>query len=204
MLSAQATVVTIPAGVTSINALTPCPLEAGPNSPNDAGTACAPDEDTVTLSAEGLRRSSQKENVFPVHQTGVLEDEAAQLSQGEKQNTAPGELTSEEKKQVEELTRRDNEVRTHEQAHKSVGGQYAGAITYTYQSGPDGKRYAVGGEVSIDVSEDDTPEETIKKMEIVRRAALAPAEPSGADRQVAARASAKAARARQELQTEKA
>ncbi|MEQ9335590.1 MAG: putative metalloprotease CJM1_0395 family protein, partial [Miltoncostaeaceae bacterium] len=30
--------------------------------------------------------------------------------------------------------------------HAAAGGQYAGAPSFTYQTGPDGKRYAVGGE----------------------------------------------------------
>ena len=53
--------------------------------------------------------------------------------------------------------------------------------------GPDGNRYAIGGEVSIDVAPvDGDPEATIAKMEIVKAAALAPAEPSAQDRKVAA------------------
>jgi len=108
-------------------------------------------------------------------------------------------LTDEEQAQVDELKARDREVRTHEQAHKSAGGQYAGAISYQYQRGPDGRRYAVGGSVPIDVSPvPDDPPATIRKMQQVRRAALAPAEPSSADRQVAAQASRTESQARRE------
>jgi len=100
-----------------------------------------------------------------------------------------GELTDAEKAQVEELKKIDREVRAHEQAHKNVGGQYAGSISYEYQVGPDGQRYAVGGEVPIDVSPvEGDPEATVRKMEIVIAAALAPAEPSAQDRAVAAQA----------------
>lgn len=104
---------------------------------------------------------------------------------------APGDLNAEEKQVVEQLKARDREVRDHEQAHARVGGPYAGEPSYTYQAGPDGKRYAVGGEVPIDVAPvEGDPEATIAKMEIVKAAALAPAEPSGQDRKVAALADA--------------
>ena len=55
-------------------------------------------------------------------------------------------------KLVRELQQSDAEVRRHEAAHAAAGGEFAGAPTFTYQTGPDGKRYAVGGEVSIDTS----------------------------------------------------
>jgi hypothetical protein len=92
----------------------------------------------------------------------------------------------------------------HEQAHSAVGGQYAGAPSYEYESGPDGKRYAVGGEVSMDVSAEKTPADTIRKMQQVKAAALAPAEPSGQDYKVAADATQKEQSARSELAKEQA
>ena len=74
-------------------------------------------------------------------------------------------LSKEEQAQVAKLKARDAEVRAHEQAHKNVGGQYAGAISYEFQKGPDGRSYAVGGEVPIDASEiAGDPEATIEKM----------------------------------------
>ncbi len=102
-----------------------------------------------------------------------------------------GELTREEQQrleQLQELEQRDQEVRAHEQAHKAVAGQHAGPIRYEFVQGPDGRRYAVAGEVPIDLTPAPTPEETIAKMEQVRRAALAPAEPSDSDRRIAAEA----------------
>jgi hypothetical protein len=102
--------------------------------------------------------------------------------------------------EIAKLVSRDQEVRTHEQAHAAVGGRYAGAPSYTYERGPDGKRYAVGGEVGIDASPiPSDPEATLRKMEVVIRAALAPAEPSGQDRQVAAQAQAQMAEAYAQL-----
>lgn len=113
------------------------------------------------------------------------------------------ELTEEEQAEVEDMKDRDAEVRTHENAHKSAGGQYAAAPSYTYETGPDGKRYITDGEVSIDIGEESDPQDTITKMQVVKRAALAPAQPSAQDRQVYAEASQKEAQARQELNEQK-
>ncbi|MCC8180668.1 MAG: hypothetical protein LIP23_07150 [Planctomycetes bacterium] len=118
---------------------------------------------------------------------------------GEAERGSARDLDDAEQRQVQELKQRDQEVRTHEQAHKAVGGQYAGSISYDYQQGPDGQRYAVGGEVSIDVSKEKDPESTIRKMQQVRAAALAPAQPSSQDQSVAAQAVQTEAEARQEL-----
>ena len=102
--------------------------------------------------------------------------------------------------QVRQLASREREVIAHEQAHSAVGGRYAGAPSYSYTRGPDGRSYISGGEVSIDVSPvPNDPEATLRKMEVVQRAALAPAEPSGQDLRVAAAARAIAAQARAEL-----
>lgn len=119
--------------------------------------------------------------------------------------TGKSELTDEEKEQVRKLEQRDAEVRRHEQAHKAAAGQYAsGGPSFEFQEGPDGKQYAVGGEVQIDTSPvEGDPEATIEKMQQVRRAALAPGEPSGQDRQVAAQSAAAANQARSELAKEK-
>jgi|GEM_PF-605382 len=110
-------------------------------------------------------------------------------------------LTPEEEKQVQELKSRDTEVRAHEAAHLAAAGGHAqGGASFTYQTGPDGKKYAVGGEVSVDTSSvDGNPEATIQKARQIRAAALAPAQPSSQDMNVAARASKMEVQARQEL-----
>ncbi len=115
-----------------------------------------------------------------------------------------GELSDEAAQQVEQLQARDREVRTHEQAHVAAAGPYLrGGPTYSYQKGPDGRRYAVGGEVQIDASPvEGDPEATLRKAQTVRAAALAPAEPSSADRSVAAAATQMEQQARAQLQQE--
>lgn len=110
------------------------------------------------------------------------------------------EKVKEQKKkdeQVAKLKTRDQEVRAHEQAHVAAGGGYVkGGPSYSYSTGPDGRRYATGGEVSIDTSPGKTPEETIRKAQVIRAAALAPAQPSGQDLAVASAASSMEAAAR--------
>lgn len=105
--------------------------------------------------------------------------------------SGPDGLTQEERALVAQLSARDREVRKHEEAHARVGGPFAGAPSYDFQAGPDGRRYAIGGEVPIDVSPvQGDPSATIFKMEVVKAAALAPAEPSAQDRSIAATADA--------------
>ena len=115
--------------------------------------------------------------------------------------TAAQTLTPQQQQEITKLKSRDQQVRSHEQAHMAAGGQYVrGGPTYSYQTGPDGKRYAVGGEVSIDTSAvSGDPAATVQKMEAVKRAALAPADPSGQDRQVASAAESAATKARWEM-----
>lgn len=117
---------------------------------------------------------------------------------------AGSQLSPEDQAKVQELQKRDREVRQHEQAHLAAAGGYArGGAKYTYTTGPDGRQYATGGEVSIDVSPASTPEATIQKMETVKRAAVAPADPSAQDRAVYSEAVQAEQAARQEAAKEK-
>jgi hypothetical protein len=149
-------------------------------------------EDRATFSAEALVTSRESE---------PANDEAVEGQSDDGGEVLSSELTPEEEQQVEELRARDAEVRAHEAAHMAAGGSHVtGGATYSYQVGPDGKSYAVGGEVRIDVSSvPGNPQATIQKMQQVRGAALAPGEPSGADRAVAAQASQIEAQAREQL-----
>lgn len=120
-------------------------------------------------------------------------------------STSGREISEEELKQIQQMANRDREVRAHEAAHRAVAGQYAkGGMRFTYEVGPDGKRYAVGGEVSIDTSPvPGDPQATLQKANAIRAAAMAPAEPSGQDRSVAIEAMHMAAKARSEVLAEK-
>jgi len=113
---------------------------------------------------------------------------------------ADGQAQSpEEQAQLAALRKRDADVRAHERAHQMAAGGLAGGATFTYQRGPDGQLYAIGGEVPITIAPGRTPEETLQRARTVRSAALAPAEPSGPDRAVAAAAASMEAQAQQEI-----
>jgi hypothetical protein len=114
-------------------------------------------------------------------------------------------LSPEAQQQLLELAQRDREVQIHEAAHAAVGGQYTGAPKLSYTTGPDGQRYATSGEVNVDLSEvPGDPAATIKKAEIIHAAALAPAQPSAQDRNVAAKAMQMKSTAQAELMAETA
>ncbi len=105
------------------------------------------------------------------------------------QVTSAGELDAEQLQALAKLRSLDQEVRAHEQAHQNAAGHLAQGMSLDYQRGADGNRYAVGGEVSIDTSKvSGDPQATLEKAQTILKAALAPAEPSSQDRQVAAQA----------------
>jgi hypothetical protein len=98
------------------------------------------------------------------------------------------QLDEHQRAKVEKLQARDRQVRAHEGAHQAAGGSVTGAASFTYETGPDGRQYAVGGEVSVRLERGRTPDETIANARRVRAAALAPADPSPQDLAVAASA----------------
>jgi len=118
----------------------------------------------------------------------------------------PNKPTDKTEQEIKELKKQDAEVKKHEQAHKAAAGAYyVSGPHFEYKVGPDGKRYAVGGNVKIDTSEvPNDPEATIKKARQIKRAALAPADPSSQDRQVASDASRMEQQAMQEIAKQRA
>jgi hypothetical protein len=116
----------------------------------------------------------------------------------------PNKLTPEEERIVARLRQREAEVKAHESAHKMAGGPYAGAPSYTYTTGPDGRQYITGGEVQVDMSPvQGDAEATVRKMEQLKRAALAPSDPSSADRAAAAQAEAIKLQAQSQVKEER-
>lgn len=116
----------------------------------------------------------------------------------------PDGLTEEEEEVVSDLRRANTEVRRHEAAHAAAGGAFAGAPSFTFERGPDGQLYAVAGEVSIDAAPvDGDPAATIQKLQTIRSAVLAPSDPSGQDRAIAAQAQAGIQQAQAEMQSQR-
>ena len=114
-----------------------------------------------------------------------------------------GELSLEEQRIVTELQAADTNVRAHEAAHMAAGGGLTSPASYTYERGPDNKMYAVAGEVGISTGEGNTPQESLNKAQTIRRAALAPADPSPQDLKVAAQAASMEMSARAQILQEK-
>jgi len=133
----------------------------------------------------------------------ALGDSPRETTDGERATTTDGKtLNAEQKARVAELRAVDRNVRAHEAAHQAAGGAAAGGMSLKYVEGPDGRQYAVSGEVRIDLSAGNTPDETIARMEAVQSAATAPADPSPQDMRVAAEARAIEDRARAERRAE--
>ena len=126
-----------------------------------------------------------------------------QLEKDEKTSKESNEeLSPDEERLVRDLQSRDSEVRAHEAAHQAAGGGMTGAASYTYQQGPDGKMYAIGGEVSIAMKSGSTPEETIANARQIAAAAIAAGNPSPQDYAVASSARVMEMKAQQQLASE--
>ncbi len=148
-------------------------------------------------SAEGTQQVSG----FP-HRSSRSDEKTVSTNEPKPSQTTD-ELGTAELRLVQELKSRDQAVRAHELAHLAAAGQFArGGAQFDYKVGPDGNRYAIGGEVSIDSSRESDPQQTLEKAETIRQAALAPADPSSQDRRVAMQATAMAAQARVEIARE--
>lgn len=161
----------------------------------EAFTESMQEKKTIAEEYEDLRKKKQKEQSH----TSVAA-KPGQPKPVEEDVPALEILDSQEQAMVQQLELRDQEVRAHELAHKSAGGGLTSAATFTYQQGPDGKQYAIGGEVQIQISPGNTPEETIRRAKQVLSAATAPANPSAAD----LRAAGMASRMEQEARAEQA
>lgn len=158
-------------------------------------------------SGAGPDANKERSGETSVSRRTMLQSEsngAARDSESPESTTPKDSVTlSAEAREIEKLAQRDREVRAHEAAHAAVGGRYAGPPSLTYKKGPDGKSYAISGEVSISVvAVHDDPQATLQKAEVIRAAALAPMQPSSQDMRVAARAAAMATQARAELATQ--
>nr|WP_320133100.1 putative metalloprotease CJM1_0395 family protein [uncultured Holophaga sp.] len=153
-------------------------------------------QDSVEISQEGQAASQSAEQVQDPEKQDGTQEKATQAA-----GTNSQDLSKEQKDEVDKLKARDTAVKAHEAAHlAAAGGLAQGGPSFTYQQGPDGAKYAIGGEVSIDTSPvKGDPEATMAKAQRIIAAALAPADPSPQDRTVAAMATAMEMQAASEL-----
>ncbi len=126
------------------------------------------------------------------------ETEADSSTSDQAKPTNSLEKNSEEEKIIQESRKTDQQIHAHEMAHlAAVGGLSKGGATFEYQTGLDGQRYAVSGEVQINTSGvSGDLEATLQKALQFQRAAMAPTQPSSQDQAVAAAAATMAAETR--------
>ena len=151
------------------------------------------DEESLEFKKEKVQKSPEQEK----------KEELKELESKQSiKSGAAKELSEGEKQLLKELSARDGEVKAHEAAHQAAGGGMTGAASYTYQQGPDGKMYAIGGEVSISMKSGSTPEETIANARQIASAAMAAGDPSPQDFAVASSARVMEIKAQQQLAKE--
>ncbi|MBF6057841.1 MULTISPECIES: putative metalloprotease CJM1_0395 family protein [Thiomicrorhabdus] len=148
---------------------------------------------TQSNTANSVGDGKRENNAFEVSSR----DSNASSSNGQAHNLvskAQADSDLQQSREVEQvltqLKARDLEVRAHEAAHlNAAGGHARGGMSFSYQTGPDGQKYAVGGEVGIDTSPvAGDPQKTLDKARQIQAAAMAPAQPSSQDFRVAAQA----------------
>jgi hypothetical protein len=153
----------------------------------------------VLVFEEDKTRVHKKSDIQKLKDTQKKEQEKADKAQNTTTAKSIDKLTVEELQQVVKLQERDTEVRGHEAAHQAAGGGLTGGASFTYQQGPDGRQYAIGGEVSISTRGASTPQEAIANARQVIAAAMAPGNPSGQDFAVASSARMMEIKAQQQL-----
>mgnify|MGYP002626232176 CR=1 FL=1 len=159
---------------------------------------------TMKGSEEDLNRVSGGITTRDINQEETQNTDGTQniiKSEAKKREARKEDNKAEDKEeaQTQELEEIQREVIAHEAAHQAAAGEFGGGVSYTYTEGPDGRSYIIGGEVPIRLKQGSTPEETLRNMQQVQRAANSPSDPSGQDMQVAAKAASIAAKARSEI-----
>ena len=178
------------------------PARQGEASAAESGVASQKDKSRAAQANPNPPATSTRDNAqgSPMPPSHRFVEATGEESQRRQQQDPEQQEQQRQQRQLAALVERDLEVRKHEQAHQMAGGEHAGSPSYQFSQGPDGKRYATGGEVVIDIGVvHGDPAATLAKMQQVRAAALAPAEPSSQDLSVARAASAKEVQARKEL-----
>ncbi|WP_100143594.1 putative metalloprotease CJM1_0395 family protein [Shewanella carassii] len=184
---------------TSVNSMGGAEQAFGNTSGSSSSRSSSQAGSEVKEGDDGAARQSAGEP----NKTSAAEPKSDEAQQKQQQNRESREQQALER-EIDSLMKRDTQVRSHEQAHAAVGGIHAGQPAFEFEKGPDGKRYAVEGEVQIDVSVvNGDPLATMAKMKQVYAAAMAPVDPSMADIRVAAEAMRKYNQAREEAGTQR-
>lgn len=198
--------------ITQVTATHPSVAEKGVASEKDRARTPAQTNEEVDFA--NLRKQAELAASSITEQENSKDEQQGQSQQNqEDQATDANDITSghdkadenakqahTEEKMIAQLQQRDKEVRAHELAHATAGGAATGSPSYTFEIGPDGKKYATDGEVAVDLSTvAGDPQATIVKMQKIHAAAMAPTNPSAQDTRVAASAAQTILAAQSEL-----
>jgi hypothetical protein len=172
--------------------------QADPDDPSGVGTS--PPDDAISLALSPEAREAARQAAIEELKASQAKRPSSDEGQAESADPKDETRASRDRETVRLLEEQDREIRAHEHAHAAAAGGLGSVPTFTYQSGPDGRLYAIAGEVKIDTSPvPGDPEATLRKARQIEQAAFAPGDPSPEDRRAAVMAAALAARARQEL-----
>ncbi|KGJ92655.1 putative metalloprotease CJM1_0395 family protein [Colwellia psychrerythraea] len=198
--------------ITQVTATHPSVAEKGVASDKDRARTPAQTNEEVDfatlrkqaeLAASSISEQESSKDDQQGHSQQKQEDQATNASSNSSENDKGDESTqqvSTNEKIITQLQQRDKEVRAHELAHATAGGAATGSPSYTFEIGPDGKKYATDGEVAVDLSVvAGDPQATIIKMQKIHAAAMAPTNPSAQDTRVAASAAQNILTAQSEL-----
>lgn len=166
-----------------------------------------PGQNPQTQDAQAQNVAQQAARVTPVARQEA-DDEGGSRNRQER-SSDPGEERADEraselrdKRELLELKRRDREVRRRIAEQRRAAGKYGASIRFAYEVGPDGKQYAVDGDVQLDTTAQANRKATVEKMVTVRKAALAADRPTPDDQRVAAEARRRIAGARMFMREE--
>ncbi len=156
----------------------------------------------VEFSSEALQAAKERSMADMMTEVSVqatherAEDEGDSPAREYGDLSAPvEELSIEDRAILADLERRDHEVRTKDMAYMAAAGGLAGSFAIQYETGPDGRRYAVAADVNLDTSAAATPEQTVTKARALRTAAMS----ASGDASAASRANTMEAQARAEM-----
>ena len=182
-------------------------------SPETVSKGVGEKSDRSSISSEAQNLNQSGETVKQAAADKVAERDAQEIEkasvtyaneqvQAETISPMLGEMTLEQANELKRMQSQADKVVSHEGAHAMVGGTLMlGGPVYQYELGPDGEVYETAGQSRIDMSPiAGNPQGTIFKMQHVKRAAMAPLNPSGADRVVASQADQIENQARKHLQ----
>lgn len=84
------------------------------------------------------------------------------------------------KQEIDAMQQWEDYVKQHELEHAMIGGSHVGSISYVYRYGPDGRKYVVGGQVSVSMPKG-LNHTSLNELEKLKNATTAPTDLSTKD-----------------------